>query len=138
RVVRRRGPLAARAAPLDGRRAAPAPQRQPPHRGPGRRRPPGARPRRGAHRRGGAAHQGRPPPTDPRGALLRRPQGTARARRGGPPVTAVSPPSPAPAALPAKNKLNWSRMWVVARTDLRSLLLQRDFWLPMALLGSFF
>jgi ABC-type Na+ efflux pump permease subunit len=29
-------------------------------------------------------------------------------------------------------------MWVVARTDLRSLLLQRDFWLPMALLGSFF
>jgi ABC-type Na+ efflux pump permease subunit len=29
-------------------------------------------------------------------------------------------------------------MWTVARTDLRQLLESRDFWIPMALLGSFF
>jgi ABC-type Na+ efflux pump permease subunit len=53
--------------------------------------------------------------------------------------TAAPPPAPASAGtVPRKNRFNWSRMWVVARTDLRSLLLQRDFWLPMALLGSFF
>jgi ABC-type Na+ efflux pump permease subunit len=52
----------------------------------------------------------------------------------------ASPPPTPPSAdtLPRKNRFNWSRMWVVTRTDLRSLLLQRDFWLPMALLGSFF
>lgn len=58
-------------------------------------------------------------------------------------MTTTVPTSPPPAppsagTVPAKNRFNWSRMWVVARTDLRSLLLQRDFWLPMALLGSFF
>ena len=54
-------------------------------------------------------------------------------------TTAAPPPAPASAGVvPRKNRFNWSRMWVVARTDLRSLLLQRDFWLPMALLGSFF
>ena len=53
--------------------------------------------------------------------------------------TASPPPTPPSAGvMPRKNRFNWSRMWVVARTDLRSLLLQRDFWLPMALLGSFF
>jgi len=53
--------------------------------------------------------------------------------------TAAPPPAPPSAGVvPRKNRFNWSRMWVVARTDLRSLLLQRDFWLPMALLGSFF
>ena len=58
-------------------------------------------------------------------------------------ITATPPAAPPPAppsagTVPRKNRFNWSRMWVVARTDLRSLLLQRDFWLPMALLGSFF
>lgn len=53
--------------------------------------------------------------------------------------TAAPPPAPPSAGVvPRKNRFNWSRMWVIARTDLRSLLLQRDFWLPMALLGSFF
>ena len=52
--------------------------------------------------------------------------------------TAPPPAPPSAGAVPRKNRFNWSRMWVVARTDLRSLLLQRDFWLPMALLGSFF
>ncbi len=56
-------------------------------------------------------------------------------------TTASPAPPPAPPSagvVPRTNRFNWSRMWVVARTDLRSLLLQRDFWLPMALLGSFF
>lgn len=33
---------------------------------------------------------------------------------------------------------NRKRMWTVARTDLKQLFQARDFWVPMALLGSFF
>jgi len=40
--------------------------------------------------------------------------------------------------IPDANKFNMSRMWTVARTDLKQLLESRDFWMPMALLGSFF
>jgi ABC-2 type transport system permease protein len=47
-------------------------------------------------------------------------------------MTAASPP------LPQANRFRWARMWTVARTDLRQLLESRDFWIPMALLGSFF
>lgn len=39
---------------------------------------------------------------------------------------------------PPSSKLNWSRMWTVARTDLKQLAQARDFWLPMCILGSFF
>jgi ABC-2 type transport system permease protein len=45
---------------------------------------------------------------------------------------------PAGRALPAPNRFNRSRMWTVARTDLKQLLESRDFWIPMALLGAFF
>lgn len=34
--------------------------------------------------------------------------------------------------------MNWSRLSTVARTDLRQLILARDFWFPMSLLGGFF
>ncbi len=34
--------------------------------------------------------------------------------------------------------MNWSRMWTVARTDLKQLVQAKDFWFPMVLLGSFF
>lgn len=34
--------------------------------------------------------------------------------------------------------MNWSRMWTVARTDLKQLIQAKDFWLPMGLLGMFF
>ena len=30
------------------------------------------------------------------------------------------------------------RMWVVARTELRQLLLSKDYWIPMVALGSIF
>jgi ABC-2 type transport system permease protein len=35
-------------------------------------------------------------------------------------------------------RMNWSRMWTVARTDLKQLAQAKDFWLPMMILGSFF
>jgi ABC-2 type transport system permease protein len=41
-------------------------------------------------------------------------------------------------AVPRPDHFDMSRMWTVARTDLRQLREARDFWLPMALLGSFF
>jgi ABC-2 type transport system permease protein len=55
-------------------------------------------------------------------------------------VTAPHPPEPAtrPAAGSTANRFRWDRMWTVARTDLKQLLESRDFWMPMALLGSFF
>jgi ABC-type Na+ efflux pump permease subunit len=40
--------------------------------------------------------------------------------------------------MPKANNFRWSRMWVVGRTDLKSLLESKDFWVPMAALGSFF
>jgi ABC-type Na+ efflux pump permease subunit len=51
----------------------------------------------------------------------------------------LSPPVASPPDLPAVgNKFNWSRMWTVGRTDLKQLIESKDFWVPMALLGSFF
>lgn len=44
----------------------------------------------------------------------------------------TTPPVPPP------DRFRWSRLWIVARTDLRQLLESRDFWVPMALLGGFF
>lgn len=53
-----------------------------------------------------------------------------------PPDMPWSAPDP---DLPAVgNKFNWSRMWTVGRTDLKQLIESKDFWVPMALLGSFF
>jgi ABC-type Na+ efflux pump permease subunit len=40
--------------------------------------------------------------------------------------------------MPGANRFRATRMWTVARTDLRQLLESRDFWVPMALLGAFF
>ena len=82
--------------------------------------------------------QGRPAPTDPRRALLRRPQGTARASAWrprcdhdrSPRPRHRRPTPPSAGTVPRKNRFNWSRMWVVARTDLRSCSVQRDFWVP--------
>lgn len=34
--------------------------------------------------------------------------------------------------------MNWRRTFTVARTDLRQLVLAKDFWFPMAILGSLF
>lgn len=34
--------------------------------------------------------------------------------------------------------MNWKRMFVIARTDLRQLRLSRDFWIPMAILAGIF
>ncbi len=34
--------------------------------------------------------------------------------------------------------MNWQRTFTIARTDLRQLVLARDFWLPMTILGSIF
>jgi ABC-2 type transport system permease protein len=44
----------------------------------------------------------------------------------------------AAAHVPVANHFSWARTWTVARTDLRQLLESKDFWVPMALLGSFF
>ncbi len=57
-------------------------------------------------------------------------------------MTTTTPPSPsrAPAgyAAPVPNRFSYQRMWTVGRTDLKQLLESKDFWVPMALLGSFF
>ena len=37
-----------------------------------------------------------------------------------------------------RTSLNFSRIWTVARTDLKQLAQAKDFWMPMTLLGSFF
>lgn len=37
-----------------------------------------------------------------------------------------------------KASINFSRIWTVARTDLKQLAQAKDFWMPMTLLGSFF
>jgi ABC-2 type transport system permease protein len=37
-----------------------------------------------------------------------------------------------------REKINWSQVRTVARTDLKQLIQAKDFWLPMTLLGSFF
>jgi ABC-type Na+ efflux pump permease subunit len=34
--------------------------------------------------------------------------------------------------------MNWSRVWIVARTDLRQLAQDKGFWLPMVILGAIF
>ncbi|MEZ5166661.1 MAG: ABC transporter permease subunit [Acidimicrobiales bacterium] len=36
------------------------------------------------------------------------------------------------------NRMNWSRTFTVARTDVKQLVLAKDFWLPMGILGSIF
>ena len=50
-------------------------------------------------------------------------------------MAAVTTTSPAPRA---RQKLNWTQLWTIARTDLRQLAQARDFWVPMAALGSIF
>ena len=39
---------------------------------------------------------------------------------------------------PTRERINWSQVRTVARTDLKQLIQAKDFWLPMGLLGSFF
>ncbi|MFN8053296.1 MAG: ABC transporter permease subunit [Acidimicrobiales bacterium] len=34
--------------------------------------------------------------------------------------------------------MNWKRMWIVARTDLKQLIQAKDYWVPMVLLGALF
>ena len=34
--------------------------------------------------------------------------------------------------------MNWKRMWIVARTDLKQLAQAKDYWVPMVLLGALF
>lgn len=53
-------------------------------------------------------------------------------------MTTTTAPTPHGAELPVANRFSWPRMWTVARTDLKQLLQAKDFWVPMALLGSFF
>ena len=43
-----------------------------------------------------------------------------------------------PLGEPRANRFSRTRMWTVARTDLRQLIESKDFWVPMALLGGFF
>jgi ABC-type Na+ efflux pump permease subunit len=38
----------------------------------------------------------------------------------------------------AKHPMNWSRVRTVARTDLKQLVVSKDFWVPMGILGAFF
>ncbi|MFN7151711.1 MAG: ABC transporter permease subunit, partial [Microthrixaceae bacterium] len=48
-------------------------------------------------------------------------------------------PTPARAASTgAPRRFDRHRMWVVARTELRQLLLSRDYWIPMVALGAIF
>jgi ABC-type Na+ efflux pump permease subunit len=35
-------------------------------------------------------------------------------------------------------RIDWARLWTVARTDLKQLLQAKDFWIPMLILGSIF
>jgi len=37
-----------------------------------------------------------------------------------------------------RQRLSWSRLFTVARTDLKQLVQARDFWIPMMILGSLF
>ena len=37
-----------------------------------------------------------------------------------------------------QNKINWSRVATVTKTDLKQLIQAKDFWLPMTILGSLF
>ncbi len=37
-----------------------------------------------------------------------------------------------------RTKLNWHRVRIVARTDLKQLIGAKDFWIPMGILGAFF
>ena len=68
-------------------------------------------------------------------------------RRGGAAMSTLDPSigtGPAPAAInsePARtpaSEFDAHRMWVVARTELRQLLLSRDYWMPMMALGAIF
>jgi ABC-2 type transport system permease protein len=53
-------------------------------------------------------------------------------------TAAAADPTSGSASGPRPNRFRLDRMWTVARTDLKQLLESRDFWVPMALLGSFF
>ncbi len=55
-------------------------------------------------------------------------------------MTATTPPSPALSA-PSRNgwrNLSWQRVRIVARADLRQLLEDKGFWMPMVFLGGIF
>jgi ABC-type Na+ efflux pump permease subunit len=58
------------------------------------------------------------------------------------PTAVTGPPPFAPGAAVAppgrSRRFDRHRMWVVARTELRQLLLSKDYWVPMVALGSIF
>ncbi len=39
---------------------------------------------------------------------------------------------------PPRTRINWARVRTVARTDLKQLVVSKDFWVPMGILGAFF
>ena len=39
---------------------------------------------------------------------------------------------------PSRRGLDWGRVRTVARTDLKQLMVSKDFWIPMGILGAFF
>jgi ABC-2 type transport system permease protein len=43
-----------------------------------------------------------------------------------------------PVMAPDGHRIDWARLWTVARTDLKQLIQARDFWLPMMILGGIF
>lgn len=47
-------------------------------------------------------------------------------------MTAISPPQL------RRGGLDWRRVRTVARTDLKQLMVSKDFWIPMGILGAFF
>jgi len=51
-------------------------------------------------------------------------------------MTATIPETPARRS--DAPKMNWKRMWLVARTDLKQLLQAKDYWVPMVALGALF
>ncbi|QXC61836.1 ABC transporter permease [Aquihabitans sp. G128] len=55
-------------------------------------------------------------------------------------MTAVAEPTPASAAPPRTGWRNLSRkrIWIVARSDIRQLLEDKGFWMPMVFLGAIF
>jgi ABC-type Na+ efflux pump permease subunit len=56
----------------------------------------------------------------------------------GPPTFGEPPWGPAVAPPSRARRFDRHRMWVVARTELRQLLMSKDYWVPMVALGSIF
>lgn len=56
-----------------------------------------------------------------------------------PALSGSGPPDAPSTTMPADTRrIDWARLWTVARTDLKQLLQAKDFWIPMLILGSIF